>query len=107
MSDQPIPQEIKEKIIAYEEAKIELKRLDALCKELQPEIIPYLPKDSISNGKYGTFSFNKKTTWTYPPETEAIEQELKERKKADIAKGIAHGEESYVLIYKEDAKEEE
>jgi len=91
----------KEALLRYEEAKLKIKEYEAVVEELKPTILQLVPDDTNVQTEKGYFFLQRKAKWKYTPQTEAIEKDLKERKKDEEAKGDATAEYSRILVYKE------
>lgn len=92
-------EEQKQKFHRYEEIKNKIAELDEEAKNIAPEIIGLIPDAGEVKGSSGVFTVQKRTAWKYSQPTEALEKQLKDAKKEEIAKGLADGEETLVLYY--------
>lgn len=91
----------KELLLRYEEAKLKIKEMEAIVEELKPQLLTLIPDDTNVQTEKGYFFLQRKAKWTYTPQTQAIEEDLKKRKKDEEAKGDATAEYSRILFYKE------
>ncbi len=70
--------------------KLEIKRLEAELKELQPAIIEEVKTERKT--EFGTFKVNHRKKWTYPEHVNALDLQVKGLKKQAEANGSAQAE---------------
>jgi len=73
----------------YEEIKRDIAELEKQCDAIKPLLLPIIPIDTKIDTGTGVFTLSARKTWKYSDETEAMEDELKEKKKEEEQLGIA------------------
>ena len=92
----------KSAILQYEAAKLEIKKLEEQVKELQPLIIPYIPKDKEIKLDHGILFLQQRPKWTFTPALESKRSQLKDMEKDEKRDGSASVEHIPTLYYKID-----
>lgn len=97
------PQEAMQK---YEEAKLDMRKLESVIKELQPIILSHIPEDVNVTTDRGYFYVQKKASWKYSDAVKKAEEEIDKMKEEEVARGDARAEYKNILYYREGAPKE-
>lgn len=84
--------EIKQALLDYEEVKLQMKKGEEKLDSLKEILLPFMmenPDAKIATQLGGSFVYDKKPIWKYPPEVEAEEEKLDKMKDDAIRKGTA------------------
>lgn len=98
-------EELKNDLLAYEDLKIEEKELKVRIDELKEKILPYIGEDEKINCIKGVIEIKKRDNWTFSPETQNFENQLKDKKADEIARGIATSKPTMFMEYRLTKKE--
>jgi len=95
--------ENKEKLNKYAEVKLEIKKLEEIIEELQPEVMSIVDDagvEEVEIGDLGKLTKAFRRTWKYAPEIEAIKKEYDTKKKEAEQTGIGaeYTEKPYLLF---------
>src|SRR4051812_43554782 len=82
----------KEKLEKYAQVKEEIKTLETICEELNPEVLEIMriqEVEEISIGDKGKLTLGERRTWTYSEDLQNAEKFLKEKRKTEERTGKA------------------
>jgi len=89
-----------EKLLEYEELKIEAKRIAVRIDELKPEVLEIIGEEEKVNCKHGFIERKSRPKWTYTPETTKLGLDLKDVQKEEVAKGLATNDPTIFVEYR-------
>jgi hypothetical protein len=98
-----ITQEQKDILNKYAEIKTEIKRLETLSEELNPQVLELMQANElgeISVGDMGKLSLGSKRTWKYSSRVKELEEKLKEQKTIEEQTGLADYTEKHYVLFK-------
>jgi len=98
-------QDQKKVFAQYEEAKLEIRRLEVICKELQPTILSIVPEGKNVLGEKGYFYIQKRPKWKYTAMVTKAEEDLEKMMEDEKARGEAVVSYTPTLYYKEGSPE--
>ena len=91
-----------EKLLEYEELKMEAKKLAVRIDELKPEVLEIIGEEEKVNCKHGFIERKSRPKYTYSPDTTKLALDLKDTQKEEVAKGIATDNPTYFVEYRQD-----
>lgn len=92
-------------VLAYEEHKLEVKRHEVHLEILKDRIKSRVKGDEKINARHGVIEMKKRDNWTYSDGTKKLAEDLKEKQKEEVAKGIATSVPTYFIEYRQKDKE--
>ena len=95
-----LTQEQRQMMARYETVKMQIKELEEEAKSLSSSILVILPRDKEIACESGKLYIQNRTVWKYSKEVEEKEDEVKNLKKEEQAKGIAAAENIPTLYYR-------
>ena len=102
-------QEQKDTLNKYAELKKEIKRLETISDEINPEVIEIMRKNEVEEitiNDLGKLSLGSRRTWVYPKEIKEKEEELKKDKKQSEQLGTADYVEKHYVVFTINKKDE-
>lgn len=90
-----------ERILRYEQIKLEIKKLETEAEFIADALLSEIPDDAEIKARQGTLSITARTKWVYSLETQEAEKKLKDKQKQEQQLGIAKEEKGKpYLIYR-------
>lgn len=91
----------KSKLEAYASLKVQIAELEEEAKKLNPEIVAMMQSEEADkiNTEYGSFTLEKKRTYTFSDAVELKRVDLKEMEAKEKADGTASYEENAILKF--------
>jgi hypothetical protein len=98
-----ITQQQKDTLNKYAEVKAEIKRLEVLADELNPQVLDVMQANELGEvdvAGLGKLSLGSRRTWKYSSKVKGMEESLKEQKTIEEQTGAADYTEKHYVLFK-------